>query len=129
MTILHGGAAFTATKFLTLTALGTGVVVAQQIGDPQLKDLASYGVGGALALLMFYFYRQQATANLLREQQNADQHAKMTERVLEVVQENSRVMTGLHQTMADIRSDQQQQLKDALRDGGRRTYDPPTVKS
>ncbi len=119
-------------KMFALVALGTGTVLATEIGDPTLMPWATLGVGGAMACVIFYFYRKLAEEHAKREKEIADQYRVQAALLIVTLQENSKVTAQLTGVVADLRtvvSDSSQELRQRyeqdLRDGGRRAYDPP----
>lgn len=127
-------------NFGVLGALGAGTVLATEIGDPAVMPWATLGVGGVMALTIFYFYRKQAEESAKREREVAE-HAQETAQAYKVqaallivtLQENSKVTAQLSGVVADLRTvvsessrEQRERYEQDLRDaGGRRGYDPP----
>lgn len=128
---LRAVATLTTTKVVSLYALVTGLFAASDIPDPQLKEWTMFGVGGLLAAMIFHFYRQDRLASQAREEQYAKQLMEINATIITVVKENSEVITGLHETVNVLHTtmaEMNRELRDSMRDGGRRAYDPPNVQ-
>jgi shikimate 5-dehydrogenase len=140
-------AVLTTKKTLLMFGLGAFSLFTSEIGDPQIEKYVQLGIGGVLSAVIFYFYRQQAAtlaererenAELLakRERENADAYKIQAALLIATLQETSRVNTQLSTAVSELRTqlaeltkDQRDRYEQELRDGGRRRYDPPAVRT
>lgn len=67
-----------------------------------IEKWVSLGIGGVLALLMFYFYRQLAAQSIDREVANVKAARMQTDMMVGVVQENSKVTSALVTTVDNL---------------------------
>lgn len=95
-------AALGAWKATTMLGLGSALLLASEIGDPNIERYVSLGVGGLLAATIFYFYRQLVTQTIARERENTENLRTQSAVILSVVQENTRVSAVLQETVASF---------------------------
>lgn len=115
-----------------LMALGTGTVLATDIGEPSLERYVSLGVGGVLATTIFYFYKQLSAQFAKREKETAEEYKLQAALLIVTLQDSTKVntvlsaaVTELRTTVNELNRDQRERYEQELRDaGGRRAYDP-----
>lgn len=125
-------AGLTVGKWSLLMALGTGTVLATEIGDPSIERYLSLGVGGALAATIFYFYKQLSVQYAKREKEIGEESKLQAALLIVTLQDSTKVntvlsaaVTELRQTVNELNRDQRERYEQELRDaGGRRAYDP-----
>lgn len=123
-------------KFLALMSLDVGFVLATEIGDPNIEKYVQFGIGGVLAAVIFYFYRQNVAQTAQRERENADAYRVQAALMIVTLQDNSKATAQLSGAVSDLRTvvsdssrEQRERYEQDLREGGRRRYDPVNLKT